>query len=192
MWKLIPIQGVPPTRLARYCCEILKENNSRDSFVVTGIRWAESTKRKNNRGVYEAGREIILTNDNDEKRQMFETCTVKSARVCNPIIDWTDRDVWDYIQSEKIPTNPLYNEGFCRVGCIGCPMATKGRAAQFARWPTYKRAYMRAFEKMLDVRKRKGLKTLWENADEVFHWWMEDGVLPGQMQFDDLEADDEN
>ena len=63
---------------------------------------------------------------------------------------------------------------------------------QFARYPTYKRAYIRAFEKMLEVRKRKGLKMLWENADEVFHWWMEDGVLPGQMQFDDLEADDED
>lgn len=123
MWKLIPIQGVPPTRLARYCCEILKENNSCDSFVVTGVRWAESTKRKNNRGVYEAGRDIILTNDNDEKRRFFETCTVKSARVCNPIIDWSDRDVWDYIQAEKIPTNPLYGEGLSRVGCIGCPFA---------------------------------------------------------------------
>lgn len=193
MWELIPLQGVPPTRIGRYCCKLLKERNSRDSFIVTGIRWEESVNRKNNRGIYEAGREIILSNDNDEKRQAFESCAVKAARVCNPIIDWTDRDVWDYIQAEKIPTNPLYEEGLTRVGCIGCPMAgTVGRYAQFARWPKYRNAYMMAFGKMLETRRRKCLKTLWETADDVFHWWMEDGVLPGQIGFDDLETEEDD
>ena len=99
------------------------------------------------------------------------------------IIDWTDRDVWDYLRSEKIPVNPLYSEGIRRIGCIGCPMAS-GRYAQFARWPKYKDAYMRAFKKMLEVRKELGLPTTWETAEEVFRWWMEDGVLPGQLELD--------
>jgi len=48
---------------------------------------------------------------------------------------------------------------------------------------------MRAFEKMLEERKRrKKPPFLWEGATamDVYHWWMEDGVLPGQMEMEDL------
>lgn len=46
----------------------------------------------------------------------------------NPIVDWSDDDVWDYMHSEHLPVNPLYCEGQKRVGCIGCPMAGRGGA----------------------------------------------------------------
>lgn len=49
MWNLIPTKGMPPTRVARYCCEYLKESGGQGEFTVTGVRWAESAKRKNNR-----------------------------------------------------------------------------------------------------------------------------------------------
>ena len=52
MWELIPQKSMPPTRTARYCCEILKEHGGNGRFVATGVRWAESTKRKG-RGIYE-------------------------------------------------------------------------------------------------------------------------------------------
>ena len=74
---------------------------------------------------------IILMGDNDEKRQLFETCNLKSKMTVNPIVDWSDDDVWDYTHSEHLPINPLYCEGQKRVGCIGCPMA--GRGGQTAR-----------------------------------------------------------
>lgn len=194
MWKLIPQKLMPPTRLARYCCEVLKEQGGKNRFIVTGVRWAESRARKNNRGVYEAGREIILNNDNDEKRQLFETCTVKAKRVVNPIVDWNEDDVWDFLNGAKIPVNPLYAEGFCRVGCVGCPMAgAKGRAKEFSRWPKYRNLYISAFDRMIAERHKRGrIEGTWgigATGEEVFHWWMEDGVLPGQMQFDDLEVD---
>lgn len=97
MWDLIPQKLMPPTRIVRYCCSVLKERGGAGRFITTGVRWSESASRKNNRGIYEAGREIILGNDNDEKRRLFETCTIKAKRVVNPIIDWTDDEVWDYI-----------------------------------------------------------------------------------------------
>lgn len=50
MWNLIPQKKMPPTRLVRYCCDVLKEGGGEGRFVVTGVRWAESSKRKNNRG----------------------------------------------------------------------------------------------------------------------------------------------
>ena len=187
MWSLIPQKLMPPTRIARYCCSILKEHGGNGRFITTGVRWAESLKRKG-RGIYEVPhkdptKRVFLNNDNDDRRRLFETCTLKAKRTCNPIIDWTDRDVWDYIQSERIPVNPLYQCGFSRVGCVGCPLAgTTGRQSEFALYPTYRTAYMRAFAHMIDNRRCRGLPTVWETADECFHWWMEDGVLPGQLE----------
>lgn len=197
MWNLIPQKLMPPTRVARYCCVVLKERGGAGRFITTGVRWDESIKRKNNRGIYEASpsdktKRIILNNDNDDRRRLFESCRLKARRVCNPIIDWTDADVWDYITSEHIPLNPLYQYGFSRVGCIGCPMAgTKGRQSEFARYPKFQQNYIRAFDRMLTARKKKGLETdRWSSAEDVFHWWMEDGVLPGQIgiEFDDLDG----
>lgn len=129
-------------------------------------------------------------NDNDEKRMDFENCSLKAKRVCNPIIDWSDKDVWDYIESEHITTNPLYQCGFTRVGCIGCPMAGKhGREREFLRYPTYKIAYIRAFDRMIKERRRRGkVQGTWgigTTGIDVFNWWMEYDVLVGQMMFED-------
>ena len=51
MWSLIPERKMPPTRVVRYCCRELKESNGVGRFTVTGVRWAESTRRKANHGV---------------------------------------------------------------------------------------------------------------------------------------------
>lgn len=196
MWNLIPQKLMPPTRIVRYCCSVLKEQGGKDRMITTGVRWAESTKRKNSRGIYEVfgkGKsKVILNNDNDEKRRLFETCAVKAKRVCNPIIDWTDDDVWGYIEAERVPVNHLYGCGFSRVGCIGCPMAGKrGREIEFARYPKYRDMYIRAFEKMLDVRKERGkINGTWRigtTGEDVFNWWMEYDIVPGQIAFEELE-----
>lgn len=46
-----------------------------------------------------------------------------------------------------------------------------------------------AFEQMLRVRATKGKETHWRTGVDVYHWWMEDGVLPGQMEFEDYLED---
>ena len=86
-----------------------------------------------------------------------------------------------------MPVNPLYAEGLGRVGCIGCPLAGKRkRETEFARWPKYKAAYISAFDRMVKERKRRGLTTEWETGTDVFNWWMEYDVLPGQMEMEDV------
>lgn len=192
MWSLIPLKQYPPTRMQRYCCEILKENSCSDRFITTGVRWAESLKRRNNRGIFEnyttrKGNKIILNNDNDENRRLFESCEIKGKRMCNPIVDWQDRDIWDYIRSEHLRYNPLYDEGFFRVGCIGCPMAGKRRWKEFQRYPTYERAYRRAFAVLYGQIQAKKIPTKWKSAEDIFYWWMEDNNTEGQISLMDLE-----
>lgn len=185
MWSLIPLKGMPPTRLIRYCCAILKETAGANRAIVTGVRRAESVKRQS-RGILETytsnkSKKIILNNDNDDKRQIIERCQLQGKIIVNPICDWTDDDVKEYIKQEHITLNSLYSCGFHRVGCIGCPIAGKKRFIEFARYPKYRDLYIRAFDKMVQVRKRNGKVTQWLNGIDVYHWWMEDNVLPGQM-----------
>lgn len=51
MWSLISQHAMPPTRLVRYCCAELKETNGDGRMVMTGVRWAESARRKANQGM---------------------------------------------------------------------------------------------------------------------------------------------
>jgi phosphoadenosine phosphosulfate reductase len=215
MWGLIPQKLMPPTRLVRYCCSVLKEQGGSGRFITTGVRWDESASRKNNRGIYERiaadkKKRVILNNDNDDKRMLFENCRLKAKRVVNPIIDWKYEDVWDFLGTGNqvlcgdynvtcngTPVNPLYSDGWCRVGCVGCPMAgKKGREAEFIRWPKYKTLYINAFDKMLLERERRGkLEGSWRmgcRGIDIFNWWMEYAILPGQMDiFNFIEEEDE-
>lgn len=203
MWSLIPQKMMPPTRLVRYCCSVLKENVGRNRFIATGVRWDESSRRKNSRGVMElmhrdADKRIILMGDNDEKRKLFESCELKGKMTVNPIVDWTDDDVWDYIHSERLPVNSLYCEGWKRVGCIGCPLAKRGgRQREFMRWPKYEELYVAAFDRMLEARKKRNLESEgkkfatddWQTGRDVFRWWMEDKNVAGQLSMFNEEGD---
>lgn len=196
MWSLIVSKKMPPTRAVRYCCQELKESGGKGRVTMTGVRWAESARRRKNQGGVniqgkpkttrqmldqnginykesEAGG-TILNLDNSDARRAVEMCYRTRKTLVNPIIDWTDNEVWEFLNEvAKVPHCKLYDEGFARMGCIGCPLATpKQMKAEFKRFPAYKRAYARAFQKMLDVRKERGTDTKWKTVDDVFKWWL--------------------
>ncbi|MDY5910473.1 MAG: phosphoadenosine phosphosulfate reductase family protein [Inconstantimicrobium porci] len=154
LWQLIGEQGVPPTRLMRYCCKELKEHGGEGRTKVLGVRWQESSGRKNN-------------------RKMIELCYKNATTTINPIVDWRESEVWEFHREYELPHNPLYDLGYKRVGCIGCPQkGTKAMLEDFNRFPKYKVMYLEAFKKMLEVRKKKGLETSWTTPEEVFNWWI--------------------
>lgn len=188
MWELIEQEGVP-TRIRRFCCRYLKEHGGEGRFCITGVRWAESVKRRKERAGLELNShtnqkiKIMLNNDNAETRRLLETCVMKSKHTLNPIIDWSDDDVWQFIKQNNIPYCKLYDEGFKRLGCIGCPMGQKrGRLEAFARWPKYYDAYLRAFDRMLQRKSEKGITTPWKTAQEVMDWWIYETPIKGQNQ----------
>ena len=174
---------------------MLKENNGNGRYIATGVRWAESTARSRRSEFEKMGKSkkeaehfstVMLLEDNDAKRRMTEMCMQKRKMIVNPIIDWGNTDIWKYIESEKIETCELYKCGYDRVGCIGCPIAGKKRWKEFRDFPTYERAYKKAFERMLEELKKTGKSVKWKNAEEVFLWWMEDENIIGQMSFWDF------
>ena len=110
--------------------------------------------------------------DNPDQ-EMIHICQMKKQRILNPIIDWTDNEVWEFIREYNVPYCKLYDEGFKRLGCIGCPMGgPKKQEEEFARYPKVRNAYIKAFERMLKGREAKGLETEWATAEEVMNWWL--------------------
>lgn len=177
MWDLIIKKKLPPTRLMRYCCQVLKERGGEGRFCITGVRWAESPRRANTRGVFESfernKEKRILFEDNEEDRRQLEHCIPKQKYVCNPIVDWTDDEVWRFIAMEHLPYCKLYDEGFDRLGCIGCPNAYwKHREKELERYPKYREQYIRTFDRMLENRRKSGLPTKWQTGEEVMDWWI--------------------
>lgn len=84
MWNLIPHKLMPPTRIMRYCCSVLKESYGNRRFIATGVRWDESSRRKtwgnfsDPKNRLNVSDEIMLMNDNDEKRLVVESCIKKN------------------------------------------------------------------------------------------------------------------
>ena len=71
---------------------------------------------------------------------MVEQCYMKRKTTINPIVDWEEEDVWEFLNDvAKVPHCELYDKGYTRLGCIGCPLKGKaGMLLDFERYPKYK------------------------------------------------------
>ena len=197
MWSLIVENKIPPLRMARYCCAQLKETAGVGEVTVTGVRWAESTRRKANHGVASIQGKpkttqrmaadmhanytitklgaLVMNDDNDESRRLVEQCFRTQKTLLNPIVDWTDDEVWEFLNEiAKVPHCRLYDEGFKRIGCIGCPLSgPKKQKRGFERYPKYRALYVRAFGRMLERCRENGIpRRGWETGEDVMEWWL--------------------
>ena len=123
----------------------------------------------------------ILSFDPEYSKELIHSCPSKAKITVAPIFDWSDGDVWAYIHDRKIQYCSLYDEGFKRLGCIGCPLTSKRqREREFRRWPKMQEAYIRTFDRMLALHPKEGavdrkgnpFRTIWRTGQEVFDWWL--------------------
>lgn len=130
----------------------------------------------------------MLNFDNADSRRAVEHCFRTTSTMINPILDWSEEDVWTFLHHYGCEGNPLYRCGRSRIGCIGCPMrGKKGMRRDFAIYPKYYEAYIRAFDRMLDAIKAEDtVKNLsWQTGEDVMHWWISDvKLVPGQAMLD--------
>ena len=210
MWRLIREKKHPPTRVSRYCCEELKEHGGKGRLKITGVRKSESVNRSNNSELVkiigkpkttqkmagELGADfrvtkqggLVMNMDNSPARRLVESCYRTSSTMINPIIDWTEDEVWEFLRHYGCESNPLYKCGEKRIGCIGCPMqGGKGMKSDFEKYPKYRANYVKAFDRMLEARKKDGLvnRVGWETGEDVMRWWVGDSPL--QITLDDYE-----
>jgi len=151
----------PPTRLNRWCCEVYKEQGGNGKQKIVGVRAAESPRRA------VQWREVVANR--------------RTGTIICPILYWTDEDVWTFIRSRNLPYCSLYDEGFKRLGCVGCPVASsKNIARDFARWPGFQRLWKLGvkayFERWKGVPKKDGgerwLKRF-QTWEELWDWWLQ-------------------
>ena len=167
MWAGIVKWGYP-TRCIRWCCRELKERGGVGRVVPTGVRWAESPRRKARHGVVSHW---------DKPRKTL----------VNPIVDWSDEDVWSCIRGEGIPYCSLYDEGWKRLGCVLCPQNRKVQE-QLVRWPKMARAWRLAFQRLWEsaptstMASVRALPTQWSSCEALWQAWLDrDSSLHGDI-----------
>jgi len=159
MFRAIKSRQIPPSRQVRYCCSELKEIHGTGRVVVTGVRRLESASRR--------------------IRTEYEPSTMnKKTMYCNPIISWSESDVWGYIHQNKLPYPSLYDEGYDRIGCIMCPLQNVyGILRDAIRFPRHYNAYLKAFEVVLknsDERRTEedSVNRRWKTPEDVMFWYI--------------------
>jgi len=134
----------------------------------------------------------VLNLDNDSARRVVEQCYRTTKTLVNPIIDWSNADVWEFIKYENVPYCELYDCGYKRLGCVGCPMSTNA-AKELEAYPKIKMSYIRAFDRMLLNRERRDVESEWKSGEQVMDWWLHGGSDSDELTLlDDMEDEDEN
>jgi phosphoadenosine phosphosulfate reductase len=104
----------------KFCCQIrkiepLKRALSGLDAWITGLRRQQSITRH----------DLSLV-EWDDTNQIIKI---------NPLIDWTNEMVWDYIRNNNVPYNKLHDRGFPSIGCEPCTRAVeKGEDMRSGRW----------------------------------------------------------
>lgn len=152
MFQLIIEKKTLPTRKARFCCDYLKERNGLNELVVLGIRKAESNKRK-------------------ARKEFTEDCKLGGTQMLlSPILDWTDKEVFKFLNDQKISLCELYNTQK-RIGCIGCPMNSKNWK-ELNLFPKHKRAYINTAQKVIDLFPDSALAKHFGTGQNAYDWWV--------------------
>ncbi len=104
----------------RSCCEVRKVEPLKRALAgrrawVTGLRAQQAVSR-----VHLAARAW----DNGFQIEKF-----------NPLHDWSEQQVWDYVRSREIPYNVLHDRHYPSIGCAPCTRAiAKGEDVRAGRW----------------------------------------------------------
>ena len=163
-----------PTRTLRWCCAEFKETSGAGKVTLIGIRKEESARRAKRQEVSTTikGKRTEGTFDQwSEHEEQMVTCVGGNDRILvSPIIYWTERDVWEFLNSSNIPHCEMYDHGYTRIGCICCPMSQpRQKAKEIKRCPHVKRNWLKTIQWLIDNGYIDHNVT---DAETGFRWWI--------------------
>ena len=106
--------------MRRECCRIRKVEPLGRALAgkrawVTGQRRAQSSTRAE-----------LAVQEDDPAHGMTKF---------NPLADWSEQDVWQYLREHKVPYNVLHDQGFPSIGCAPCTRSVQpGEDVRSGRW----------------------------------------------------------
>ncbi len=183
-----------PTRTFRWCCAKFKEISGAGKVTLIGIRKEESARRAKRGEVSTSikGKRNEESFDQwSEHEEKMVTCVEgKDKILVSPIIHWTERDVWEFLNENGIPHCELYDQGYTRIGCICCPMSgPRQKRKEIERWPHVKRNWLKAIQWFIDY---GYIDHNFCDAETGFKWWISgkpfkefyaDNVLQQKFEF---------
>lgn len=163
-----------PTRIHRWCCFEFKETSGAGKVTLIGIRKQESIRRAKRKEVsteIKGKRSEESFDQWSEHEENMVTCVSgKDKILISPILDWSEQDVWDFLNINKIPHCELYDEGYTRIGCICCPMSTyKQKLKEIQRWPHVKINWLKVINWLIA---NGYVDHNFCDAETGFRWWI--------------------
>lgn len=186
IYEMAKKKHILPTRTLRWCCAEYKEFSGSGKVTLIGIRKQESERRAKRNEVELGGHKFSGTFDQwEEHEETMVTCVRgKDKILVSPIIYWTERDVWQFLNDVvKVPHCKLYDEGYKRIGCILCPMSNyKQKVKDMRRFPHAKRNWVKVIQWLIDNGYINNHNI--SDAEFRFKWWISD------KSFDQFYADE--
>ena len=163
-----------PTMRIRWCCAEFKESRGAGKVKLIGIRREESVRRAK-RGEISTeikGNRAEETFDqwSEHEEQMVTCVKGKDKILVSPIIYWTERDVWEFLNANGIPHCKLYDKGYTRIGCILCPMSNyKSKLRDIRQFPHAKKKWLETIQWLID---NGYINHNFSDAETGFCWWI--------------------
>jgi len=115
---------------------LLDQNTEPYTGVIVGARADEEGSRSKERYFSPRDKESNweVADQPPELWNQFKTDFAPGTHIrVHPLLDWTELDIWEYIEREKIPVVPLYfdqgkGERFRSLGCYPCTFPVKSTA----------------------------------------------------------------
>lgn len=170
-YRLIIKKGCLPSRRNRFCCEYLKERGGAGTVTLIGIRSEESRKRSMRKEIEttKKRRQYTLDQFDEHKEQMVSCVGGKDKVLVSPILDWTETDVWEFLNKLGVEHCGLYDRGNDRIGCIYCPMARVADMNQFEKeFKHQTKKFKDCIRKLVEMGKYAYFKG---DSDLVFEWY---------------------
>lgn len=166
-------KGCLPTQLARWCCYEFKEISGAGKVTLIGIRKEESQKRSKRNEVEVSKHKFSGNFDqwSEHEEKMISCVNGKDKIIISPIIYWTSKDVWEFLNHNDIPHCALYDKGYTRIGCICCPMSNfKRKNKELKDYPHVKNNWLKAIKWLQDNKWTNRKYT--DSAEMALKWWI--------------------